>query len=288
MRLLNIAIAMILTASVGLADFLTPLADLPIGTNATGKITLLATNLLDTATTHYMANLFTDSGPRTYPVVLPPDVNPSDFIGNECLIDAVIEADDTTEWQRRFRITKIELNNSKRIMEETNSLLVIEEDGPPHRSNPPWLLCIIFGSGYIGLLGYLSMLALIVFAIVSIIRMAYQPKGDRNPSAFLGFAHVQFLFFLLTNGIYALATPTECCGGGSPFYFVLFWYSQILAPLCFEFAFLLFSVFTLCSMSRKWPKPTALTITATFIAVLDLVLFFIIFILLTLPIQKSM
>jgi len=150
------------------------------------------------------------------------------------------------------------------------------------------VLSIILGSGYIGILGYLSMLTLIVFAIVSIIRMAYQPVEKRNPAAFLGFAHVQFLFFLLTNGIYALATPPECSYGGSPFYFVLFCYSQILAPLCFEFTFLLFSVFTLCSMSRKWPKPSALTITATFIAVLDLALFLIIFILLTLPIQKSM
>jgi hypothetical protein len=286
MRLLNIAIAMILTASVGLADFLTPLADLPVGTNATGRVTLLATNAIVNATTHYMVNIFTDSGPRTYPVILPPDVNPSDFIGNECLIEAIIEADDTTTWGRRFRITKIELNNSKKIMEETNSLLVIEEDGPPHRSNTPQVLAYIFGSGWIGLLGYLSMLALIVFAIVSIIRMAYQPKGERNPSAFLGFAHIQFLFFLLTTGIYAFFYPTTSCWGGPILSLVLFDLSAVLAPLYFEFAILLFSIFTLCSMSRKWPKPSALTITATFIAVLDFALFFVIFILVALSADK--
>ena len=272
MRLLNITIAMILTASVGLADFLTPLADLPIGTNATGKIRLIATNVLDTSTTRFMANLFTDSGQRTYPVVLPPDVSPSDFIGNECLIEAIIEADDTTTWERRFRITKIELNNSKRFIEETNSLSIISEATPAPRSKLPLLLAIIFGSGYIGILGYLSMLALIVFASVSIIRMACQPNEKRNPAAFLGFAHVQFLFFLLTNGIHDLITSCFCCGPLLPQ--VLLYLSIVLPPLCLEFAILLFSVLTLCSMSRKWPKPSALTITATFIAVLDFAFFF--------------
>jgi hypothetical protein len=286
MRLLNIAIAMILTASVGLADFLTPLADLPIGTNATGKIRLIATNVLDTATTRYVANLFTDSGPRTYPVVLPPDVNPSDFIGNECLIEAIIEPDDTTEWKRQFRITKIELNNSKRIIEETNSLPVIAEATLAPRPTLPLFLAIILGSGYIGILGYLSMLALIIFAIVSIIRMAYQPIEKRNPAAFLGFAHVQFLFHLLTNGIYALIISCFCCGPLLPQ--VLLYLSIVLAPLCFEFAILLFSIFTLCSISRKWPKPSALTITATFIAVLDFVLLIIIFILVALEMDQKM
>jgi hypothetical protein len=288
MRLLNIAIAMILTASVGLADFLTPLADLPIGTNATGKIRLLATNVIVSTTTHYRANLFTDSGPRTYPVVLPPDVNPSDFIGNECLIEAIIDADDTTTWSRRFRITKIKLINSKRIMEETNSLPAIEKDGPPAKSNTPRVLAIILGSGWIGLLGNLSMLALIIFAIVSIIRMAYQPKGDRNPSAFLCFAHIQFLFFLLTNGIDPLFYPTCSCWGGSILPGVLLDLSLILVLFYFEFAILLFSVFTLCSISRKWPKPSALTITATFIVVLDFVLLIIIFILIALSVDKRM
>jgi hypothetical protein len=287
MKWISIIIAMILTASVGLADFLTPLADLPIGTNATGKITLIATNASDNASTIYMANLFTDSGPRTYPAVLPPDVNPSDLIGNECLIEAVIEPDDTTKWERRFRITKIELNNSKRIMEETNSLPIISEATLAPRPTLPLFLAIILGSGYIGLLGYLSMLALIIFAIVSIIRMAYQPVEKRNPAAFLGFAHVQFLFCLFSNGIYDLIiSGSFCCGPLLPQ--VLLYLSIVLAPLCFELAILLFSVFTLCSMSRKWPKPSALTITATFIVILDFVLLIIIFILVALAMDKQM
>jgi hypothetical protein len=284
MRLLNIAIAMILTASVGLADFLTPLADYPIGTNATGKVTLIATNAIGTATTRYMVNIFTDSGPRTYPVVLPPDVNPSDFIGNECLIEAVIELDDTTEWKRQLRITKINLANSKKLIEESNALPIISEARVPTRSNVRMLLCIILGSGWIGLLGYLSMLALIVFAIVSIIRMAYQPIEKRNPAAFLGFVHIQFLFFLFTNGIYDLIISSFCRGPLLPQ--VLLYLSLILAPLCFELAILLFSVFTLCLMSRKWPKPSALAITATFIVVLDFVLLIILFILVALAMDK--
>jgi len=110
MKWISITIAMTLTASVSLADSLTPLADLPIGTNASGKITLIATNAVGGATL-YMANVFTDTGARAYPVVLPPEVNPAEFVGKRCLIEAVIEKDDTTKWKRRFRITQIELQN---------------------------------------------------------------------------------------------------------------------------------------------------------------------------------
>jgi hypothetical protein len=151
------------------------------------------------------------------------------------------------------------------------------------------VLSIILGSGYIGILGYLSMLALIVFAIVSISRMALQPINERNPAPFLGFAHIQFLFFLLTNGIHnlliLLSTPRSCWGG--PILpALLLDLSFILQAFYYEFAFLLFSVFTVCSMSRKWPKPSALTITATFIAVLDFALLFVIFILVALSADK--
>jgi len=146
------------------------------------------------------------------------------------------------------------------------------------------VLSIILGSGYIGILGYLSMLALIVFVIFSIIRMAVQPINKRDPSPFLGFAHIQFLFFILTNGIDALIMAGCACEHGVGA--LLFYIGYVLEPFYYEFAILLFSIFTLCSMSRKWPKPSALTITATFITVLDFALLFVIFILVALSADK--
>jgi len=113
MKLICAVITLSLISSPGLADFATPLADEPVGTNASGRITLVATNTAGGAT-NYMANIFTDSGPRSYPVVLPPDVDPVKFIGKECMIEAVIEKDDTSIWKRRFRITKIELKNQNK------------------------------------------------------------------------------------------------------------------------------------------------------------------------------
>lgn len=113
MKWISTVIVVVLTASVSLADFWTPLADSPVGTSASGKIALIATNVAGGATI-YMANIFTDSGPRSYPIELPPEVDLTQFVGKECIIEAVIEKDDATKWKRRFRVTKIELKDKKR------------------------------------------------------------------------------------------------------------------------------------------------------------------------------
>ena len=108
MKCLIILVTFFLTTMVSRADFFTALADYPIGTNASGRIELTATNT-PSGNPAYIAHIFTDSGPREYPVILPPATDPLPFIGKRCFIDAVIEANDTTEWKRQFRITKIEL-----------------------------------------------------------------------------------------------------------------------------------------------------------------------------------
>jgi hypothetical protein len=106
MKYIIIAIAMIMITSVAFADELTPLADYPIGTNVvSGEITLTTTN---------SASLWTDTGPRKYPVILPPKTAPANIIGEKCLVEAVIEKDDSSKWKRRFRITKITLKNPKK------------------------------------------------------------------------------------------------------------------------------------------------------------------------------
>jgi hypothetical protein len=115
MKWTSIALAVTLVASVAHADFITPLNDFPVGTNASGWITLIASNAVG-GVTNYMAVITTDNGPRTYPVVLPLGIRTHDFVNKECLIEAVIEKDENTRekneslgWTRRFRITKIEL-----------------------------------------------------------------------------------------------------------------------------------------------------------------------------------
>ena len=112
MKWTSIALAVTLATSVAHADFVTPLNEFPIGTNASGRIILIASNAVG-GVTNYMAVITTDNGPRTYPVVLPPDIEPHEFVGKECLIEAVIEKDESTSGNRRFRITKIELRNRK-------------------------------------------------------------------------------------------------------------------------------------------------------------------------------
>ncbi|MEI6150103.1 MAG: hypothetical protein WCS01_13465 [bacterium] len=114
MKWTSIALAATFVALVAQADFVTPLNEFPIGTNASGRITLIASNAVD-GVTNYMAVLITDNGPRTYPVVLPPDKNPHDFVGKECFIEAVIEKDESTSGNRRFRITHIEVRNRKQM-----------------------------------------------------------------------------------------------------------------------------------------------------------------------------
>ena len=171
------------------------------------------------------------------------------------------------------------------MIEETNALLAIAE-APVTASSSGGSTDITLSSGPIGLLGYLSMLALVIFAIVSVFRMARQPKERRNPAAFLGFAHSQFLFFILTLGVGSLLCP-PCGCGGDPFPMIMWNLSRVLQPFYFEFAILLAGVFTLCGMSRQWPKPSALTIAVTFMIVFDIALFFAIFILVTLPIGRA-
>jgi hypothetical protein len=106
MKYISIAIAMIITVSVASADELTPLADFPIGTNmVSGEITLTTTN---------SASLWTDTGPRQYTIILPPKTAPANLIGKQCLVEAVIEKDDTSNWTRRFRIKTIKLKNQKK------------------------------------------------------------------------------------------------------------------------------------------------------------------------------
>lgn len=116
------------------------------------------------------------------------------------------------------------------------------------------------------------MLALIVFAIATVLHSVTCPVARRNPYLFYAFAHVQFLLLTLTNGFCGILGFHFCPGGNGAFANACFGLWMILTPIGLNLFVLVLSVAVLGFLTRRWPRPPKLSVPTTIVILFDLAL----------------
>ena len=126
---------------------------------------------------------------------------------------------------------------------------------------------IVFGSGFIGLIGWLTLVILVVLAGITIVQLV---ANRQSPLAviFFGCAHVQGLIFLLCIGVCGIQSVFHCCCGGLPSLLLLI--GQLLISLGTGLGVNLAYVSIIALMARRWPSIRFVDIVGLFLVSLDI------------------
>lgn len=69
---------------------------------------------------------------------------------------------------------------------------------------------LVLGSGYLGLLGWIALLVVVVSAVVVVLRHVRHPERHSRGTAFFGIAHVCLLLFVNNVGVFGLMASLYC------------------------------------------------------------------------------
>lgn len=126
--------------------------------------------------------------------------------------------------------------------------------------------CSILSTGLLGLIGWLSIPALTIYAVIAILKY----RGRKTfYTPFYGIACAQYCLFALTNCIYVIISCPMFLPSLNQ---ILLFYAQILLSLCFEMIVVAILVALVALFTRTKPQLSTGLLACLWITIADILL----------------